>query len=186
MEFGGPASAAAIETAAAAGRDFTRDHPPIPRSEGSAASSSDELALVTNGNPLGRVFRVVSDDTPIYDRASTTSMVLTRAKRGDLLVVFDDPGKMRQVLTSNQTFGYIPLSVKLQREDMLPAEIHAQSSRGVLPDPEPKAPPQTPAGLPATASAASGLTFQQIALCAGFGIMVFAGMLIALIEFGGK
>ncbi len=178
VEFGGPASAAA-------GRDFTRDHPALPRSEGSTASSGDELALVTSGNPLGRVFRVVSDDTPIYDRASTTSMVLTRVRRDDLLVVFDDPGKMRQVMTSNETVGYIPLAVKLQREDMLPAEIHDRSSRSVLPDPEPEAPPQTQAALPATASA-TGLTMQQIGLCAGFGILVFAAMLIALVEFGGK
>ena len=91
--------------------------------------------LVTSGNPLGRVFRVVSDDTPSYDQDRTTSMVVARARRGDLLVVFDDPGKMRQVITANQTFGYLPFSVRLHREDMMPAEIHNSRAHSTLPDP---------------------------------------------------
>jgi len=188
VEFGGPACAATIESAVAAGRDFVRDHPPLPLNEGAPASAGDELTMVTAGNPLGRVFRVVSEGgTPIYDRDNTSSMVIARAKQGDLLVVFDDPGKMRQVITSTQTFGYIPFSVKLQREDMMPAEIHNVNARLTLPEPEPKAQPHVEPQIvmPATVSR-TGLTAQQIAFCAGFGILVFAGMLIALLQFGGK
>jgi heat shock protein HtpX len=184
VEFGGPACAAAIETAVAAGRDFTREHPPLPMNDGATASSGDEAAMAITGNPLGRVFRVVSDGTPIYDRDNTGSLVLTQANKGDLLVVFDDPGKMRQVITSTQTFGYIPFAVKLQREDIMPAEIHNANARSAAADPEPPS-PEPQIVLPATVSR-TGLTAQQIAFCAGFAILVFAGMLIALLQFGGR
>ncbi len=184
-ELGAPSDT--LEAALAAGRDFARDHPPLPLHESAPANSGDELALITSGNPMGRVFRVVSDDTtPLYDRDSTTSMVLTRVRKGDLLVVFDDPGKMRQVITADQTFGYLPFSVKLQRIDMLPAEIHNAGARErALAASEPETLPG--AAVPAPVAVTRfGLTPQQLAVCAGFGVVVFAALLVALLEFGGK
>lgn len=181
------ASANALEAAVTAGRNFAHDHPPLPQHEGATASSDDELALITSGNPMGRVCRVLGDGSPLYDQDSTTSMVLTHVKTGDLLVVFDDPGKMRQVITANQTFGYLPFAVKLQRVDMMPAEIHSADAQEKA-----RAATEQPKALPSVSMAAPaavtrfGLTTQQIFVCAGFGLVVFAGLLVALLEFGGK
>jgi heat shock protein HtpX len=185
VEFG--ASSDELEAAVMAGRNFAHDHPPLPLHESAPANSGDELALITSGNPMGRVFRVLGDDaTPLYDRDSTTSMVLTRVKKGDLLVVFDDPGKMRQVITADQTFGYLPFSVKLQRIDMMPAEIHnAEARERAIAASEPKNLPAVTVPAP-VAVTRFGLTPQQLAVCAGFGVVVFAGLLVALLEFGGK
>ena len=154
-----------LEAAVTAGRNFAHDHPPLPLHEGATANSGDELALITSGNPMGRVFRVLSDDsTPLYDHDSTTSMVLTQVKKGDLLVVFDDPGKMRQVITADQTFGYLPFAVKLQRVDMMPAEIHSADAREKACESmdQPKALPASSVAGP-TAVTRLGLTTQQIA-----------------------
>ena len=187
-ENGGLDSAASVEAAFDAGRKFHSEHP-LTESALPAAGSADELIFVSSGNPMGRVFRVISEGTPIYDRDSTSSMVVDRVKRGDLLVVFDDPGKMRQVITAKQIFGYIPFSVKLRQEDLLPSEIQNVGVHNNLPEAEPHAVPEgvahAPAPLVATA-ARVGLTARQMFVCAGFGIVVFAGMLVALVELGGK
>ena len=77
--------------------------------------------------------------------------------------------------------------MKLQRVDMMPAEIHSADAREKA-----RAAAEQPKPLPATTVAAPiavtrfGLTPQQIAVCAGFGVVVFAALLVALLEFGGK
>lgn len=187
-ENGGMDHAASVEAAFDAGRKFHSEHPHTETTL-PAAGSADELVFVSSGNPMGRVFRVLSEGSPIYDRDSTSSMVVDRVKRGDLLVVFDDPGKMRQVITAKQIFGYVPFSVKLRQEDLLPSEIQNVGVHNNLPEAEPHAVPEgvahAPAPLVATAARA-GLTPRQLFVCAGFGIVVFAGMLVALVELGGK
>ena len=58
-------------------------------------------------------------------------LVIARVYDGDLLVVFDDPGKYRQILTANQTFGYIAYSVKLKKMDLFPNEVFNMKSAAV-------------------------------------------------------
>ena len=91
-------------------------------------------------------------------------------------MVFDDPGKFRQVVTHNQTFGYIPASVKLQRVDMLPAEVYDPSARAVAESAHVAA----RAVVAATAPKA-GLTGVPMAIAAGFGLAVFAGLFMVLL-----
>jgi len=190
VEFGGPASAAAVKEAIDAGRAFTESHPALPMNDGAPVGATDELALVTTGNPMGRVFRVMDQESPIFDRPTPASLIIARVKQGDLLIVFDDPGNMRQVVTSKQTFGYLPRTVKLQREDLMPAEIHNANARVSTADAPPKSEPkpepkvEIAAPQPAVAVSSTGLTPQQIAICAGFAVIVFAGMLFALVQFG--
>ena len=120
--------------------------------------------------------------TPLYDRADTGSPVIARVAAGDLLVVFDDPGKFRQVLTANETFGYLPLSVKLQRVDMLPSEIGDPSARAAV-----QAAHEAKTAHEAAQSAVGflGLTSRQIRITAAFGVAVFC-LFLALLTFAGK
>lgn len=62
-----------------------------------------------------------------------SSRVVAHVMPGDLLVVFDGPGPMRQVLTYHQTYGYLTGRVRLQRVDILPEEVfNADSRQAVL------------------------------------------------------
>jgi len=181
VEFHGGAPVSVVETAVRAGQDFIRDHPPIVAHNPLDNVTKDELSVFTMGNPLGRVFRIVgaTAPVPIYDSPDTRSFVSTRAKPGDLLIVFDDPGKFRQVITHDQTFGYLPLSVKLQRVDMLPSEIHDPAARAAIQA------AHSAAIAHAAATGAMGLTRQQIKIAAAFGVAVFVCGLLVL-TFAGK
>jgi hypothetical protein len=160
--------------------DFARDHPAIETPGAAAATGQDELAVLTTGSPMGRVYRVLSQ-TLVYDQPDLKSQTVARVNAGDLLVVFDDPGKFKQVLTHDQTFGYMPASVKLQRVDMLPAEIHDPAARAAV-----QAAMVSASAVAQAASSGGGLTQKQIAITAVFGIALFAGIFLALLKFGGN
>ena len=131
---------------------------------------------------MGRVYRILSATT-LYDQPNVQSRSVARLAAGSLVVVFDDPGKFRQVLTHDQTFGYMPLSVKMKRVDMLPAEIHDESARAAVNTAE----EAVQAAMPAEAKGTvGGLTQKQIAITAVFGIAVFAGIFLVLIKFSGN
>lgn len=144
-------SAAAIAVAVRDGAEFSHNHKPAEEMAASDAIKHDEISVLTGGNPMGRVFQVLSA-TAVYDQPDLTSFIGARVPAGGLLVVFDDPGKFRQVLTHDQTFGYMPASVKLQKVDMLPSEIHDPAARAkagapvspspALYSPEPAASPE--------------------------------------------
>jgi heat shock protein HtpX len=185
MEFNGATPASVIENAVRAGKEFATAHPPIEGHNPMDGVTKSELSVVTMGNPLGRVFRVVSPGPiPLYDSADLRSRVVARVACGDLLTVFDDPGKFRQVVTHNETFGYMPLSVKLERVDMMPAEIYDPAARAA-------ALAALPAIVPGAAGApqpvgALGLTHQQITILIAVVGTVFIGGFLALIFFTGK
>jgi hypothetical protein len=82
----------------------------------------DELSVLNMGNVMGRVYRMVSPGC-LYDRPDVQSAVLAQITAGSLVVVFDDPGAFRQVLTAKGVFGYMPRSVRIEATDLLPAEI---------------------------------------------------------------
>ena len=163
-----------------AGREFAANHPAAPAEGVPVTAAKDELSFLTAGTPTGRVFRVVgtTGPVPIYDRDDVNSNVVTRVAAGSLLVVFNDPSNLRQVLTPDQTFGYLPYSVRLQRTDMLAEEVFTGSSR--MPDPQlpdPEAPaPKAAAAVVETAAVkkpSSGLTPAQIVIVLAFSALVF-------------
>jgi len=94
-------------------------------------------------------------------------------------VVFDDPGKMRQVNTAEQTFGYIERNVKLAAVDhVIPAEVYDSRLRAAA---------EMRLGAPPVVQAATEkrpLTIRQMAVVLGFGVVVFAGMMLLLVRFG--
>jgi heat shock protein HtpX len=186
VEFNGGAPVSVIESAVRAGQDFTRDHPPIQGHNLLDNVTRDELAVVTMGNPMGRVFQVVGakESVPLYDRSDFGSPVIARVVSGDLLIVFDDPGSFRQVITHNETFGYLPLSVKLRRLDMMPAEIHDPAARAAVQAAQAQA--IANAAVPAPAVGASGLTSAQVRIAFIFAAAVFLCGLLALMVLPGK
>ena len=186
VEFNGGAPASVIESAVRAGQDFTRDHPPIQSHNLLDHVTRDELAVVTMGNPMGRVFQVVGakESVPVYDRSDFGSPVIARVVSGDLLIVFDDPGRFRQVITHDQTFGYLPLSVKLRHVDMMPAEIHDPAARAAFQAAQATA--RANAVVTAPAVGASGLTPAQIRIAFIFAVTVFLCGVLALVVLPGK
>jgi hypothetical protein len=131
---------------------------------------------------MGRVYRVISESVaPVYDQANPASAVLARVKPGSLLVVFDDPGRMRQVNTVDQTFGYMARTVKLAPvSNVIPAEVYDPKLRAAV---EAALPPLSAMTMPARPAVAGGLTRTQIYVALGFGGVVFAGMMMILLVF---
>jgi heat shock protein HtpX len=179
----------ALAEAVHAGEAFHTDHPPLPSTGLTETVTSDELSVLTIGNPGGRVFRTLSP-TRLYDQGSTNSIALEVLPAGTLLVVFDDPGKFRQVLTRKQRFGYIPATIKLRRVDMLPGELFDPVALARVDSAfEAIASLGCPAGDSQVsdviaAGTNSGLSSAQIAFAGGFFVMVFAAILLALMTFG--
>jgi heat shock protein HtpX len=186
MDFNGGAAASAIETAVRAGQAFVRDHPSVAANNLLDNVTKGELAAVTMGNPMGRVFRVAGATEPVslYERPDPRSPALARVAPGDLLIVFDDPGKFRQVLTHHEIFGYLPLSVKLQRVDMLPSEIHDPAVRAAFQAAQAAAAAHAAANAPAVG--ALGLTSKQLKNAAFFGMAVFCFLVLAVVFLTGK
>jgi heat shock protein HtpX len=179
-----PASVEKLREAIETGRRYSREHP-VQSSSLVTVGAQDELASFNRGNPMGRVYRVMAaEPVPVYETSRPNSPVLARVKPGALLVAFADGGKMRQVNTADQTFGYIDRSVKLAVMDVLiPDEVYNPAARAAaeaalpaldavpVPEPAPKKQPQ-------------GLTPTQILVAVGLGALVFGGMFLALMKFG--
>ena len=104
-------------------------------------------------------------------------MRVATVQPGALIVVFDDPGAMRQVNTADQTFGYLGRGVKLHAVDnLIPAEVYdphlraaAEAKLASLLPPSPKT---------------AALTGNQLGMALGFGAAVFAIMFVLLWLFG--
>jgi hypothetical protein len=184
MEFNGGVPLSVLQEAARVGVEFARNHPALSEAGTADTMGQDELAVLTAGTPMGRVFRVLSD-TYLYDQPDVKSPPVARVNAGALVVVFDDPGKFKQVLTHDQTFGYMPGTVKLQRVDMLPSEIHDRAARAAA-----QAAQAAQVSATAVAQAANpgagGLTPTQIMITAAFAVAVFGGIFLAMLKFGGN
>jgi len=187
----GSASVDALKQALEQGRRYSRECPAMGLSPMMGGGAQDELASFNRGNPGGRVYRLVaSQPFPVYENPTPqhthdAMVVLTRVKPGALLVAFDDPGKMRQVNTADQTFGYMERSAKLVVvPNMIPAEVYDPVARAAA---EANLPPlASPETLNAAAAAKKpdSLTVNQIVLALVMGIAVFAGMFLVLMRLG--
>ena len=178
--FQGESALAGVKHAIEEGKAFVKAHPLVEIDQSLAPKAQDELAALNQGNVMGRVYRVLSGaPAPVYETGSTQSCRIGLVEPGSLIVAFDDPGPMRQVNTANQTFGYMERCVKLQPVDhVIPAEVYDPRLRAAA---EAKLEALLRAGPEPAA-----LTPRQIGIAAGFGIAVFAAMLLLLVKLGGK
>jgi hypothetical protein len=118
----------------------------------------DELTVLANADSRQRVCRVLGTlPVALFQRDDPTAAVIAHVPPETLLVVFDYGNKMRQVLTPDQTFGYIPRATKLERVDMHPQEVFHAAERAkaekLAPLPEVESKP-----LAMAAAAAAGAT----------------------------
>jgi hypothetical protein len=183
-----------------AGRQFAKDHPEAADNDFAMVSSGDELSVLSVGNPMGRACRVVGlkAPAPMYDRPADHAPITRRINNGDLLVVFDDPGKFRQVIASDQTFGYIPYSVKLEKTNLFPNEVFGMQTPPPTPAATPAASVQVaPTAAPPSASTTKptpptdpikmgGLTAKQLAIAAMLFVGVFGAMIFGMMQFAGR
>lgn len=179
LQFQGAAGLAGIEEAIQSGKKYVKDRSTLTIEAELTGGVHDELAALNQGNLMGRVYRVIADaPVPVYDLANKTSAVMGRVNPGSLLVVFDDPGAMRQVNTADQTFGYMDRSVKIVPiNNLIPAEVYDPKLRAAA---EAALPPlSVEAASPVTLIL--GLSRTQIYFAAAFGGFVFAGLMIMLL-----
>jgi heat shock protein HtpX len=122
VEIHGEIAPAILEEAVKAGAKYAHEHPAAPVPGSDELVVQDELSVLNMGNVMGKVYRALAPGC-VYDRADAHTPVIAQILQGELLVVFDDPGTFRQVLTSRGVFGYLPRSVRMEVTDMLPVEV---------------------------------------------------------------
>lgn len=184
--FEGATAVPTLEAAVEQGKRYAHDHPTMELVDDAPGQAApDELASLNQGNPMGRVFRVAdSEPVPVYEaiRPGIPPLVCARIKPGALIVAFDDAGKMRQVNTADETFGYIARSVKLvPLENVIPAEIYDPKTRAAL---EAKLPPLDAVAVRATPQAmtpkSGALTTTHIIIAVVVFVVVLVGALVVL------
>ncbi len=75
---------------------------------------TDQFKVLKHGNVAGTVHRMLAEEpVPLYESPAKNANIMRRMTPGCLVVVFSDPGELRQINTADQTFGYIARSVKL-------------------------------------------------------------------------
>ena len=186
----GATAVPALEAAVLEGRRYAKERAAQPPVEYlPALDATDELAALHRGNPMGRVFRVIASAlVPVYDniRPGNPPWVIARVPPGALIVAFDDPGPMREVITAGQTFGYIDNSVELAPlENVLPAEVYDPKLRAAI---EAKLPPRDAVAVRARRHAARlnavSVTAKSIFFAAVF-VALLAVTLLMLLKFAG-
>lgn len=84
---------------------------------------TEQFKVLKNGNVSGNVYRLqAKEPVPVYDSPMPNANIMRRLKPGCLLVGYSDPGKMRQINTADQLFGYIRRTVTLLPVQGLDAE----------------------------------------------------------------
>jgi len=186
VAFGGAAAVPALEAAVKDGRQFAATRAAFESVGYAPAHARDELDHLNQGNPMGRVFRVISSEpVPVYyedARADSRPVVTARIKPGGLIVAFDDLSKMRQINTADETFAYIARSVKLlQLDNVIPAEIYDPKTRAAV---EASLPPLGAVAVRATpqsqAPSSNALTTTHIVIIAVVFVAVLVGMFVFL------
>jgi len=131
-----------------------------------------------NGNVMGQVCRVVSDEpVPIYDTPGPSNLVMVRVRPGSLVVAYSDPGEMRQVNTADQMFGYVKRSVKLVPvEGLTPEELYEPDKRAAFE----AALPSTEDFIPATEQAERKSKLHKNLFMMGFVTILLLGILLVM------
>jgi Zn-dependent protease with chaperone function len=162
-----------VEAAIARGKRYAQDRPGMGEDKPGLVPSSS----LNQGHLMGRVYRLVSHvSEPVFDKVGPGALLMTQVKPGALLVAFDTPGKMRQVNTAEEVFGYMSRDVKLQAVNgVLPQEVYDPKARAAAEEALRRQGEQPTADL----------TRQHVWIALGFGTAVFAGTTIILIVFAG-
>jgi heat shock protein HtpX len=174
----------ALQSAIRQGRQYRQTHPLSTRYTPEVDVAKDEFSALCQGNPAGRVFRVMANNpVAIHYHPNLGSEVVGFLQPGKLVVAFDDPGPFREVNTADWTFGYIPRSVELHPiPDLIPGEVYDPRSRAVA---ETHFPPLGAAVISvASPNRRIRLSPAQIVFAVLFGAVLFAGMFSILLKLG--
>jgi heat shock protein HtpX len=192
MQYEGAVAPVAVKEAIEQGRQYASEHPTTAVLDPTLNETTpDDLAVLRQGNTFGRVYRMLATvPVPVYDAPTPHSTVMARIQPGALFVAFDDPTKLRQVSTADQTFGYIERSVKLQAmPNVIPNEIYDPKTRAAIEAalPPPGAPKAVVNAVQNERAAAGpgGLTGKQIAIASVFCVTIFGVFLLLLMKFAG-
>ncbi len=127
-----------------------------------------------------------NEAVPLFDRVGPGSPVRTRVQPGALLVVFDTAGRMRQVNTADEVFGYISRDVKLKAvKGVLQQEVYELNAHGASEELLRGGGEFAQQETWAAALLLGGLTNQQLRVALGFGAAVFASTTVLLFVFAG-
>jgi heat shock protein HtpX len=181
LEFQGATGIPGLEEAIQEGRRYAEQRMGAETADSQPPGSTDELTVLNQGNPHGRVYRLVSSEpVAIYPTPQPSRATVAHVSPGELIVVFDDPGKFRQVHLADWTVGYIDSAVDLlPMNDMIPAEVYDAKSRAAI-----------EAALPAARAAVAaprptgGLTIRQMVIAVALALAVFAGVYFLLMKSG--
>jgi heat shock protein HtpX len=175
------ADLAKLQAAVEMGKLYGRRNPSMNEDHSGVPGVGDEFAGLMRGTAMGRVHRVLSaEPVAVYESERPNALVAGWLKPGSLFVLFDAPGRMRQVNTPEEQYGYIDRKVKVKAVDgVLPQEVY-----------DPKLRAAAEASLPERQAAAGtakfGLSQQQIFIVLGVTAAVFIGGTLLLVVFAGK
>lgn len=163
-----------LAQAIARGKQYASSRKGMDEEQFGFAGSSSHLASVAQGQVSGRVYQLVSSEAaPLFDQPEPEALVRKRIEPGALLVVFDTPGRMRQVNTAEEVFGYVSRDVKLRIvEGVLPQEVYDPESRAAVEEVL-----RREAEIASSQTSAAqwiGLTNRQAWIALGFSAAVFA------------
>jgi heat shock protein HtpX len=156
LEFGANVPPSAVEEARKAGEAFVYDNPARTVVVVTAKPPQDELTALANAETRHRVFRLLgTSPVALYERDDGQSRIVAKLAPGTCLVCFDYRTKMRQVLTPNQTFGYIPRAAMLEAVAMTPEEAFHAAAAAPAVSFQPRLAPMAVAAAVATAQGAA-------------------------------
>jgi heat shock protein HtpX len=158
-EFGAAVSPAVIEEAKKVGENYAYDNMSTAQILAPIKPPEDELAVLAAADTRSGVFRLLSAmPVALYERDDPQSSIVASVAPGTLVVGFDYRSRMRQVLTQDRTFGYLPRAAKLAVVKMTAEEAFA------APMPVPPVATAPPlAAMAAAAVAAAGSSAPQAA-----------------------
>jgi hypothetical protein len=123
------------------------------------------MVFLGDGNRSCNTFRVLGEGCDVFEAANAHSTAVAHVGGGDLVILFQETGAFRQIVTSGGTFGYLPRTTKLEKTDHLAPDVF--QSDGHAPEP-----------LPAPKKAATQLSMRQMAMVTAFGAVVFVAVLL--------
>jgi len=119
----------ALQSSVDRGREYAAQHQDSV--DDLLLSPHDPLAALNQGNVMGKVYRVVSNEAvPVLESDEPEARPVARVQPGELLVAFGGMGRMREVNTAGEVFGYIDRKVKLKAvAGVVPQEIYQSTLR---------------------------------------------------------
>jgi Zn-dependent protease with chaperone function len=170
-----------IAYAITVGKQYAKERPGMGQDQPGLSGPAE-------GQLTGRVYQLMASEAiAVFDRVGPGAAMRTRLQPGAVLVVFDTPGRMRQVNTADGIFGYISRDVALKAvKGVLPQEVYELSANGASEELLRMGGEFTPQKTGAAAFLRYGLTDRQWRVALGFGAAVFASTTVLLFVFAGR